>query len=121
MRIALPLLAVAAFGIVWCDEIPKHPRELKYPPLKFTPPHAADFRHKLASGATAYLVEDHELPLVHISVLVRTGVRTVTLPWVGATVARGDRLKVGITAHGQPKLVMLTGADGLVRVIEIGR
>ncbi len=54
-------------------------------------------------------------------VLVRAGVKTVTLPWVGAAVSRGDRLKVGITAHGQPKLVMLTGADGLVRVIELGR
>jgi hypothetical protein len=54
-------------------------------------------------------------------VLVRAGVRTVTLPWAGATVMRGDRLKVGITAHGQPKLVMLTGADGLVRVIDLNR
>ena len=31
-------------------------------------------------------------------VLVRAGDRTVTVPWVNANVARGDRLKVGITA-----------------------
>ena len=45
-------------------------------------------------------------------VLVRAGERTVTVPWVNASVARGDRLKVGITAHGQAQLVVLD--DGSV-------
>jgi zinc protease len=74
MRTAvLPLVTVAVLGFALGDEIPKHPRDLKFPPLNFTPPRAADYRHKLASGAIAYLVEDHELPLIHISILVRTG------------------------------------------------
>jgi hypothetical protein len=51
-------------------------------------------------------------------VLVRAGTRSVTLPWAGAEVARGDRLKVGITVHGQPKLVVVTDARGGVRVID---
>jgi hypothetical protein len=51
-------------------------------------------------------------------VLVRAGTRSVTLPWAGAAVARGDRLKVGLTTHGQPKLAMLTRPDGTVRVID---
>ncbi len=51
-------------------------------------------------------------------VQVRAGKRNITLPWVGAAVRRGDRLKVGITAHGQPKLVVMTAEDGSVRVID---
>ncbi len=49
-------------------------------------------------------------------VLVRAGDRTVTVPWIGASVVRGDRLKVGITAHGKAKLVVLD--DGSVRIID---
>jgi hypothetical protein len=51
-------------------------------------------------------------------VLVRAGNRSVTLPWPGANVDRGDVIKVGITAHGQPKLAVVTEPDGSVRVID---
>jgi hypothetical protein len=51
-------------------------------------------------------------------VLVRAGERTVTLPWPGAPLERGDHLKIGITAHGQPKLALLTEADGSVKIID---
>jgi hypothetical protein len=51
-------------------------------------------------------------------VQVRAGARNITLPWIGAAVRRGDRLKVGLTAHGQPKLVVMTAADGSVRVLD---
>jgi hypothetical protein len=51
-------------------------------------------------------------------VLVRAGDRSVTLPWCGANVGRGDVIKVGITAHGQPKLAVVTAPDGSVRVID---
>ena len=51
-------------------------------------------------------------------VLVRAGDRTVTIPWTAAHVVRGDILQVGVTAHGQPKLVVLTEPDGHVRVID---
>jgi hypothetical protein len=51
-------------------------------------------------------------------VLVRAGARSVTLPWVGAPLHRGDTIKVGITAHGQPKLAVVTSEDGSVRVVD---
>ena len=51
-------------------------------------------------------------------VLVRAGERTVTLPWPGAPLERGDHLKIGITAHGQPKLALLTEANGSVKIID---
>lgn len=51
-------------------------------------------------------------------VLVRVGQRTVTLPWPDAQVRKGDVLQVGITAHYQPKLVILADAEGGVRVVD---
>ena len=73
MRRAIPLLAIAALGCAWSDDIQKHPRELKFRDREFTPPKAADYQHKLSNGATAFLVEDHEFPLISVSVMVRTG------------------------------------------------
>jgi hypothetical protein len=51
-------------------------------------------------------------------VLVRTHDRSVTLPWSDAPVGRGDVIQIGITAHGQPKLAVITTPDGTVRVID---
>src|SRR5688572_32817875 len=53
--------------------IPSHPRELKYPKLTYTPPKAVTYRRVLANGVVAFLAEDHDFPLVNVSVLVRTG------------------------------------------------
>src|ERR687896_288263 len=55
------------------SNIPAHPRELKYTTLSYTPPRREQYRHVLSNGAVAYLVEDHDLPLLNISTLVRTG------------------------------------------------
>src|SRR5207244_7429890 len=68
------LLFCALLGIAAAaDTIVKHPRELRFPKREYAPPAAADFRHKLANGATAFLVEDHEFPLVTVTVLIHTG------------------------------------------------
>jgi len=53
--------------------IPSRPEKLSYPPLTFHPPKAATYRVPLKSGAVAYVVPDHELPLVNISILIHTG------------------------------------------------
>ncbi len=68
-------IVFAAFAAIVfaADPIVKHPGELRFPRREFTPPDPARSRHKLSNGATAFLVEDHELPLVNISVLVKTG------------------------------------------------
>ena len=53
------------------DELLKHPRELKFPPLSFQPPKAA--RAVLSNGIVVYLLENQELPLIRVSALIRTG------------------------------------------------
>jgi len=64
--------SVAAFCARAAD-IPNRPEMLKYPALNFSPPDAKQFRVSLKAGPVAYVVPDRELPLVNISILVRTG------------------------------------------------
>jgi zinc protease len=52
-------------------ELLKHPREMNFPPLSFSPPKAT--HTVLSNGIVLYLLEDPELPLVNISALIRTG------------------------------------------------
>ncbi len=70
---AFVLLALAPAGLLAQTQIPSHPRELKYTQLDYTPPKRDKYRHVLSNGAVAYLVEDHDLPLVNVTTLVRTG------------------------------------------------
>ena len=70
LAVGLSLLAV---GAVSAQPIPAHPADLSYDLLDFTPPAAADHRHELSNGVVTFVVEDHELPLVSISLMIRTG------------------------------------------------
>lgn len=73
--LAATLVALTPAGLLAQQptNIPAHPRELKYTTLNYTPPKREQYRHVLSNGAVAYLVEDHDLPLVNVSTLVRTG------------------------------------------------
>lgn len=51
-------------------------------------------------------------------VLIKAGGYQVTLPWKNARVTKGDVLQVGITVHGEAKLVVFTEPTGAVRVID---
>ena len=55
------------------DSIPARPEKLNFPPLTYEPPSAADYRVQLKSGPVAYVVPDRTLPLINISIQVRTG------------------------------------------------
>lgn len=63
--LALPQFASA--------QIPAHPSLLEYSAIEFDPPEASQHRHELPGGAVAYLVEDHQFPLVDMSTTIRTG------------------------------------------------
>ena len=66
---AAPVFAASSMpgGIV------DNPEKLTYPKLEYTPPKPADFRHKLKSGVTAYVAENHEVPTFQLTIHVRTG------------------------------------------------
>ena len=66
------LLALAALPLFAAD-IPDRPEKLSFPPLTYEPPNPADFRVQLKAGPVAYVVPDKTLPLVNVSLIVRTG------------------------------------------------
>lgn len=47
------------------------PRRMAFPPQPFQPPKAE--RMTLSNGIVLYLLEDHELPLINLQVMIRTG------------------------------------------------
>ena len=103
---AMALSAFAAFALAitsFADSgIPTHPRELKFAPLPYTPPRPADYRHKLASGPTAFLVEDHEFPLINVSVLVHTGDYVDPDGKTGLAQLTGSQIRSGGTKSKPP-------------------
>jgi zinc protease len=53
--------------------IVRRPEELKFPAMTFEPPSPAQYRVALKNGPVAYVIPDHELPLVNIVVYVHAG------------------------------------------------
>ncbi len=70
----LPLIAgLALGGSLHAADIPDRPEKLSFPPLTFEPPKAEPYRVQLKAGPIAYVVPDRTLPLINLSILVRTG------------------------------------------------
>lgn len=82
--------------------IPSHPRELKYPKLTYSPPKATTYRCVLANGVVAFLAEDHDFPLVNVSVLVRTGSYLDPKGKEGLGAMLGSQLRAGGTTALPP-------------------
>jgi predicted Zn-dependent peptidase len=70
---ALASLLLAFSASAQSDVIPGRPEHLKFPALNYEPPAPDQFRVQLKSGPIAYLVPDHELPLVNIAIYVHVG------------------------------------------------
>ncbi len=79
--------------------IPVHPKNLKYPALEFTPPAAADYRQTLANGALGFFVEDHDLPLIAVSVMVRAGSYLDPADKAGLASAAANQMRAGGTSR----------------------
>lgn len=69
-------------------------KDLKYPPLnKVKVPEP--IRFELANGVVVYLVEDHEVPLISVSALVRTGSRWEPAGKAGLASITGTVMRTG--------------------------
>ena len=87
--VTLLAASAAAQGIV------AHPRDLTYDPLVFDPPDSAAHRNTLSNGTVAFVVEDHTLPLVTVSVLVRTGEYLEPEAQTGLAGLTGSQMRAG--------------------------
>jgi predicted Zn-dependent peptidase len=73
-RAAAALLGAALLGAPSAaQQIPDHPDKLVFEPIAYTPPSAKDYRVVLKNGMVVFIVEDKTLPLVTLSLTVRTG------------------------------------------------
>ena len=97
--LAFVLLTLSPAGLLGQaqQQIPPHPRDLKYTTLSYTPPKREQYRHVLSNGVVAYLVEDHDLPLVNISTLVRTGTFLDPAGKEGVAALTGSQMRQGGT------------------------
>ncbi|MEZ5364866.1 MAG: pitrilysin family protein [Bryobacterales bacterium] len=97
---AAPLLAA---GLRADETIPAHPQDLKFKPLVYDPPEPAGYRHELPNGAVAYLVEDHTLPLVDVSALIKGGAYLTPRSSWGLAQMTGSQMRVGGTISISPR------------------
>jgi zinc protease len=71
ITVGLVLLLAALFvGAAQAAKV-KHPSELKYPELELKTPEHEEL--EFANGMTGFIIEDHEVPIVYISMLFGTG------------------------------------------------
>ena len=80
------------------ETLPKHPRDLVFPKLDYDPPDPAAYRRELDSGSVAYLVEDHQLPLVTVAVTLRAGSYQMPPESAGLASFTGSQMRSGGTA-----------------------
>jgi zinc protease len=66
-------LTLTLATVTRADDIPDRPEKLSFPPFEYEPPVPDNFRVQLKSGPVAYIVPDHERPLVNLTIYVRTG------------------------------------------------
>ncbi|HEV8482121.1 MAG TPA: pitrilysin family protein [Blastocatellia bacterium] len=89
--------SVGAINGLQQSQIPARPEELKYTTLSYTPPKRDQYRHVLSNGVVAYLVEDHDFPLVNVVVQVRTGTYLDPRGKEGLASATASQIRAGGT------------------------
>ena len=67
------LLSAPAIAAPKDTPIPERPEKLTFPVFEFQPPKPEQYRVQLKSGPVAYIVSDHELPLINLTIMVHTG------------------------------------------------
>ncbi len=98
LTLALGLLAFAAPATA---RTPSHPDEIKFPPLTFDPPQAADYRHTISSSAgevPVYLAPSHEFPLIRVTFTFNGGSDQDSPDGAGLASAMASMMRRGGTA-----------------------
>jgi zinc protease len=94
-------MAAASLSFAQTDraQIPPNPRDLKFLPLQYTPPKASAYRHVLSNGAVGFFVEDHDLPLISVSITMRAGTYLDPAGKEGLAATVANQLRAGGTTH----------------------
>ncbi|CCQ69410.1 processing proteinase [Crocosphaera watsonii WH 0402] len=94
--ILITTLLVLVFRLPAVAQTPKHYTDLEFPLLaEISLPEYE--RYELTNGMVVYLMEDHQLPLVKGSALIKTGSRLEPAPKVGLAQTTGSLMRLGGT------------------------
>jgi zinc protease len=88
-----------AFGQAKTPPIPSNPRNIKFPPLQYSPPKASTYRQVLGNGVVGFFVEEHDLPLVNITIIMRGGTYLDPAGKEGLAGATGSQMRAGGTTR----------------------
>ncbi|NJM73707.1 MAG: insulinase family protein [Scytonema sp. RU_4_4] len=99
--VLVPLLCFGVFNTSWAATTAKHYTELQLPPLPQVKVPKYE-RYVMNNGMVVYLMEDHELPLVSGSVIVRTGDRLEPADKIGLARLTGIVMRSGGTQKHTP-------------------
>lgn len=109
MMLAIGVTAWADQPLVGADD----PRVLTFPPVPFQPPKPN--RIVLPNGLIVYILEDHELPIVNLSAMIRTGSRYEPADKIGLASLTGTVMRTGgagsLTGEQVDEEVEFVGAE----------
>lgn len=94
--VVLATIGFVLIGSAQTSTKPQHYKNLKYPPLRQVQM-PEPLRIQLANGMIVFLLEDHSLPLIEASVLVRTGSRYEATDKIGLASLTGQVMRTGGT------------------------
>jgi zinc protease len=91
----LSLILLASQAGFAAKALPAHPDDLVFPAIEFSPPASDDYRHELAGGAVAYIVEDSRVPLVTVQVTIKMDELQLSASQKSLHVASGELMSTG--------------------------
>jgi predicted Zn-dependent peptidase len=93
----LVMLVVMPAAMVWAEDAALgDPRHMRFPTVEFNPPEPE--RLVLDNGMVVYLLEDHELPLITLNAMIRTGTWLDPADKVGLAAMTGAVMRMGGSA-----------------------
>lgn len=94
MSLVVLVVVVVFATLSWAGDLAVgDPRSMTFPPVEFAPPEPS--RVVLDNGLVVYLLEDHELPLVNLSAMMRTGGWLEAQDKIGLAALTGSVMRSG--------------------------
>ena len=94
MSLVVLVVGVVFATLSWAGDLAVgDPRSMTFPPVEFAPPEPS--RVVLDNGLVVYLLEDHELPLVNLSAMMRTGGWLEAQDKIGLAALTGSVMRSG--------------------------
>ncbi len=99
LRTITLILTLTCLGAAWTAQA-ADPRTMQFPPLDFKIPKAE--RVLLTNGTPVYLLQDHELPIITVSAMIRTGSAYDPAEKSGLAALTGSLLRAGGAGERNP-------------------